>query len=212
MSVYKRNYNLPKNIEHYLSVLSKLYAQDGNRQFQKIIVNAQLKIHEAWSSDNWNGGTYGHALSLILPESIFLITVKQKDDVRNQIREDLNKLHNEPNEFIEEVFLEMAETDHEWRKESGLLVSGTREILPDATKRIWGDDGFRVFLSHKSEVKKETAALKDKLQLFGISCFVAHEDIFPTKAWQDEIENALASMDAFVALMTEKLHSRGPQV
>jgi hypothetical protein len=41
---------------------------------------------------------------------------------------------------------------------------------------------------------------------FGISCFVAHEDIHPTKEWQDEIENALASMDAFVALMTEKFH------
>src|SRR5207244_4904937 len=79
-------------------------------------------------------------------------------------------------------------------------------VTPDATKRIWEDDGFRVFLSHKSDVKKETASLKERLRLFGISCFVAHEDIHPTKAWQDEIENALASMDGFVALMTENFH------
>ena len=207
MSEHTSNFELPKNIERYLSVLSKLYAQDGKRQFQEIIVNARLRVHEAWSSDNWNGGTYGHALFLTLPEPLFLSTIKQKDGIRNQIKEDLNKLHNEQNEFIEEIFLEMeVAEDHEWRKESGLLVDGKRVVPPDATKRIWGDDGFRVFFSHKSEVKKETSALKDGLRLFGISCFVAHEDIHPTKAWQDEIENALASMDGFVALMTENFH------
>ena len=42
--------------------------------------------------------------------------------------------------------------------------------------------------------------------MFGISGFVAHEDIHPTKEWQDEIENALFSMDTFVALMTEEFH------
>ncbi len=41
---------------------------------------------------------------------------------------------------------------------------------------------------------------------FGISAFVAHQDIQPTKAWQDEIENALTTMDAFVALLTEGFH------
>lgn len=81
-----------------------------------------------------------------------------------------------------------------------------RVAPPDAITRIWGDHGFRVFLSHKSEVKKKTAELKEGLQLFGVSCFVAHEDIHPTKAWQDEIENALASMDGFVALMTKDFH------
>jgi len=207
MSEHTSNFGIPKNIEHYLAVLSKLYAQDGKRQFQEIIVNAQIRVHEEWNYDNWNGGTYGHALFLILPEPLFLSSVKQKDDIQNKLKEDLNKIHNVQNEFIAEVFLEMETAeDHEWRKNSGLLVAGKRVVPPDATKRIWGDVGFRVFLSHKSEVKKETAALKDGLRLFGISCFVAHEDIHPTQAWQDEIENALASMDGFVALMTEDFH------
>src|SRR6266545_6066970 len=92
--------------------------------------------------------------------------------------------------------------DGDWRKESGLLLTGQRAVPPDSTKRIWGDTGFRLFLSHKAEVKKETADLKDRLRLYGVSCFVAHDDIRPTQTWQDEIENALASMDGFVALMT----------
>lgn len=207
MSEHTSNFELPKSIEHYLAVLSKLYAQDGKRHLQEIIVNAQIRVHEEWDYDNWNGGTSGHALFLVIPERLFLNTVKQKTDIEKKIAEDLDKLHNFQNEHISAVFLEMAVVEnHEWRKESGLLISGERVVNPDATKRIWGDDGFRIFLSHKTEVKKETAALKDGLRLFGISCFVAHEDIHPTKAWQDEIENALASMDGFVALMTENFH------
>ena len=62
------------------------------------------------------------------------------------------------------------------------------------------------FLSHKSSVKVNTASLKDSLALYGISCFVAHEDIHPTKEWMDEIESALFSMDALVALMTDDFH------
>jgi len=200
------NFELPKSIDHYLAVLSKLYAQEGKRQFQEVIVNAQIRVHEEWNYDNWNGGTCGHALFLILPEQLFLSSIKQKDDIANKIATDLNKLHNFQNEHISAVFLEMeVAEEHEWRKQSGLLIAGKRFVPPDTTKRIWGE-GFRVFFSHKSEVKKETAALKDRLRLFGISCFVAHEDIHPTKAWQDEIEHALASMDGFVALMTENFH------
>lgn len=207
MSGLPIKFKLPQHIERYLAALSKLYAQDGNRQLQEVIVNSQIRVHEEWSSDRWNGGTFGHALYLVLPEPLFLNAVKQKDDIQNKLKEDLNKIHNVQNEFIEEVFLEMdVEEDNEWRKESGLLLDGKRVVPLDATKRIWGDDGFRLFLSHKSEVKKETADIKDGLRLFGISCFVAHEDIHPTKAWQDEIENALASMDGFVALMTEGFH------
>ena len=104
MSEYIRNFELPKNIEHYLAVLSKLYAQEGKRQFQEIIVNAQIRVHEEWSYDNWNGGTYGHALFLILPEELFLSFIKQQDDIANKITTDLNKLQNFQNEHISAVF------------------------------------------------------------------------------------------------------------
>lgn len=203
----RQDYEIPKNIDHYLAVVSKLYAQDGEQRKQEIIVNAQVRVHEEWSSDNWNGGTYGHALYLTIPETIYLGVVRDRDDIQKSIAEDINKIHNIKNEFIEEVFIEMeVPQDKDWRKESGLLMHGKRIIPPDAEKRIWSDDGFRVFLSHKTEAKTETAELKQALKLYGISCFVAHEDIHPTHEWQNEIENALSSMDALVALMTEEFH------
>ena len=201
------HFELPKKVEHFLAALSRLYAQEGKKQLQTIIVNSQVRVIEESSSDNWDGGMFGHALYLVIPEAVYLSIVENRYTIQEQIRGDINKLHSIQDEFIEKVFLEMEiAEDQDWRKESGLLLAAQRTIAPEAASRVWGNEGFRVFLSHKNEVKKETAELKEKLKLFGISAFVAHEDIHPTKEWQDEIENALFSMDAFVALMTEEFH------
>ncbi len=200
-------FELPKNIDRYLATLSKYYAKEGQRQLQGIIVNSQARVHDGWSFDKWNGGTYGHALYLAIPESIYLSAVNEKAELQSQIREGLNKIHDIQNEFIEEVFFEMeVPDDHDWRKDSGLLVTHKRVISDPVANRIWDKDCFRVFLSHKAEIKKETSGLKDKLKLYGVSCFVAHEDIHPTKEWQNEIENALHTMDSFVALLTDGFH------
>lgn len=201
-------FELSRDIEHYLSVLSKLCMQDGKKEKLEIIVNSQIRISEAWSSDNWNGGTYGHALFFVVPEALYLRALKRRDHLQNEIRNDLNSVHNVPNEYIETVFIEVERTaDKDWRKETGVLDRGQRYIPDQAQSRIWGEQDFlRLFLSHKVEFKTRTATLKKHLQLFGVSCFVAHEDIHPTKEWQNEIENALFSMDAFCALMTKDFH------
>lgn len=207
MSKDRPEFELSGKIEHYLAVLSKLYAHEGAQQKQEILVNAQVRVQEEWDYDNWNGGTYGHALFLTLPEALYLRVAKQRDALQQEIRNDLNKVHDVQNESISVVFFEMeAIEDKDWRQQSGMLRTAKWTVAPKAAERIWGDGGFRVFLSHKIEVKKETAALKAALSSFGAACFVAHEDIHPTAEWQNEIENALASMDAFVALLTKGFH------
>jgi hypothetical protein len=207
MGSSEEKFELPRNIDRYLASLSKVYEQEGQRQLQEIIVNSKVRVREEWSYDNWNGGTYGHALYLQLPEALYLRVVRQKEELQNQIIEGINKVHNIHNEFIEAVFIEMEVLEeHDWRRESGLLLTGKHVVSSEAEKRIWRDEGFRVFLSHKSDVKDKTAKLKEQLKLFGAACFLAHEDIHPTRAWQDEIENALSSMGALVALMTESFH------
>jgi hypothetical protein len=70
--------------------------------------------------------------------------------------------------------------------------------------KFWEPNHFRLFLSHLSSFKATTAKLRISLRRFAISGFVAHEDVEPTKEWQDEIEAALFSMDALVALVTPK--------
>ena len=62
---------------------------------------------------------------------------------------------------------------------------------------------FSLFISHISEHKDKAVELKEQLAFYGVSCFVAHEDIEPRLEWQVEIEKSLESMDAFVTLCTE---------
>ena len=66
---------------------------------------------------------------------------------------------------------------------------------------FWEPFHFKLFLSHLSSFKVITAQLQAALRKFGISAFVAHVDIEPTREWQDEIEAGLLSMDALVAIL-----------
>ena len=81
------------------------------------------------------------------------------------------------------------------------------ESIQTATKlvspRNWqGTTDFRIFISHISNDKDKATRLKVCLSDHAISGFVAHEDIHPTLEWQVEIERALHSMDAFLAIHT----------
>ncbi len=72
---------------------------------------------------------------------------------------------------------------------------------------IWTPDYFRLFICHVSSQKETAQQLKKVLSLYNISCFVAHTDIEPTRAWQDEIEEALRTMDALAAILTPDFHA-----
>ncbi len=70
----------------------------------------------------------------------------------------------------------------------------------------WRSGYFRVFISHLTENKESATHLKNHLAKYGIDCFVAHEDIEPSKLWQTEIEKALASMDLLCAILTPNFY------
>lgn len=66
---------------------------------------------------------------------------------------------------------------------------------------FWEPFHFRLFLSHLASFKKTTSQLQAALRAYGISSFVAHVDIEPTREWMQEIEAALLSMDALAAIL-----------
>jgi hypothetical protein len=96
----------------------------------------------------------------------------------------------------DEMLLKIAE-------ELGLTIppsKGAAILLP----RNWkGTTQFRIFISHISKDKDKATRLKECLEPYGISGFVAHEDIHPTLEWQIEVERALYAMDAFIAIHTK---------
>src|SRR5258707_13091525 len=115
----KPKFELSRHIERYIASLSKLYALDGERLLQEILVNAQLRVEEQRTYDNWNGGTYGHGLFLTLPEALYLKSAKRRATLQERIAQDLNKLHNVQDEHISDVFLEMQLSEAtDWRRPS----------------------------------------------------------------------------------------------
>jgi hypothetical protein len=72
---------------------------------------------------------------------------------------------------------------------------------------FWQKGMLRVFLSHLALHKVSAAKLQEAFLRYGISCFVAHSDIEPTAAWQTEIETALATCDALIALLHPDFHA-----
>ena len=94
--------------------------------------------------------------------------------------------------------------------ESLLTLAGHVGIGPQTAAQqhpaFWKPGHFRLFLSHVSTFKRETAELASHLGKWHISAFVAHEDIEPTADWYAEIERALWTMDAAVSLLTPRFH------
>jgi hypothetical protein len=66
----------------------------------------------------------------------------------------------------------------------------------------WRPQRFRLFVSYYHTYGPEAGALKIALDDYGISAYVAHNDIEPTAAWRDEILNGLLSCDALLACLT----------
>ncbi len=67
---------------------------------------------------------------------------------------------------------------------------------------IWKPaDYVRVFISHTAAEKAFAAEVSTELAVFGVVGFVAHESMEIEKSWQDQIEAALRTCEAFVALV-----------
>lgn len=71
----------------------------------------------------------------------------------------------------------------------------------EKTADFWVDGYLRMFVSHLSSNKGKMSTMKIHLAHWGISAFVAHEDIQATRQWRDEVEAGLDTMDVLAAVV-----------
>lgn len=71
---------------------------------------------------------------------------------------------------------------------------------------FWQKGMLRVFLSHLAKEQVFAQELQQALKWYGISGFVAHNDIQPTAEWEEEIRIALSTCDSLVALLHPDFH------
>ena len=79
-------------------------------------------------------------------------------------------------------------------------------LFESGTYQGWRNGYFRMFISHITSKKQQASNLKTALENYGITSFVAHEDINPTREWQKEIQRALNSMDCMSAMLYDGFH------
>ena len=65
----------------------------------------------------------------------------------------------------------------------------------------WRDDYVKLFMSHIAEHKALVGEVAEELIDHGIHGFVAHNDISPSRSWEDEIKEALQTCDAMAAFL-----------
>jgi hypothetical protein len=109
--------------------------------------------------------------------------------------------HNSKRSYSKEM-LSKVDDDLLFKIAAELNITGA-PISTTAPKEVsfWKPGHFRLFLSHLASFKVQTSHLQTALRKYAISSFVAHEDIEPTREWQDEIEAALQTMDALAAIL-----------
>ena len=88
----------------------------------------------------------------------------------------------------------------------GFAFAAAAPLSAGADPEFWQPGMLRVFMSHLAEYRAFAGALQAALEQRGISAFVAHNDIEPTKEWQAEIELALKTCESLVALLHPEFH------
>jgi hypothetical protein len=84
-------------------------------------------------------------------------------------------------------------------------VANVVEATED-TDAGWKPGYIRLFLTHSAMHKEFAGRVADELAVTGIHAFVAHDTMEYDQPWQEQIERALRSMDAFVALVHEEVN------
>jgi hypothetical protein len=200
-------HSLPDKLGSYLRRLAVEYGSDPAKTLESdVISTCRARVEPETEYDNWNGGTYGHDVWLYVPlEVLGRIGLKRLVSTRSAILEDLKLLSQSvPNEFFRELHLDEIDED-DFGCQLARPASSQPVLNPD-TVPFWKPGMVRLFISHKDRHKAKANALASALEGYGISSFVAHDTIEPTREWRKEIMRGLETMEAMLVFLTDDFH------
>jgi hypothetical protein len=193
------NFAMATFIERASSILNtaaELSVLEGNADEARILKQAKASLVET-GYDNWNGGITYFTLALEVPLKTFSKIGSNREQCEKSILERVNNItRTDSANTITEVIITPVLLEE--RTDAEVLDEDKKDVVP----AFWQRNYFRLFISHSSKVKKGAHGLKEALAPFQIAAFVAHEDIEASLEWQTEIETALRTMDALVAVIT----------
>lgn len=178
---------------YFKTVQALLKAKDENDAFNIFCLNNLSCIQTG--HDNWNGGIDFYKIEIFVSPTKYAKLEKEGSIAKIE-------------SVIGSAFNLATKSDESVVFNSIIIVpSSTTDDDPiDADMGIdfsfWDFGYYNIFISHLTADKMSASNLKTALYNYGISCFVAHEDIEPTKLWANEIESALRTMHCLCAILT----------
>ena len=92
------------------------------------------------------------------------------------------------------------------RAHNSWLITVTEKLTKEDQEKISEDEyelgTIRVFVSYSSDDKYLAGDVKRILEQYGLTVFLAHDDIEPTFEWQTEIIKNLNECDVFIPILT----------
>lgn len=185
--------------ETVIESLIQVFKHQNKLETVNLLENAEASIEET-EYDNWDGGTYYFKLSLFIPLKLFASLESRIDQFEEAISKKITTvLRDTGNQHLNRVVIAPILANP-------AISRSAPKPTTDDVGRIWQPNCLKLFLSHISTYKTAISSLKDELRIYGVSGFVAHEDIEPTKEWENEIFLALNSANALAAFLTPDFH------
>lgn len=122
------------------------------------------------------------------------------DDYIFCVAEVLDSIFSDNNHLIEEV-IEHFDIDLWYQQKEPIKYQKIFVTTVVKSADFWKDGYLKVFISHLSSNRERMSALKQSLANWGISAFIAHEDIAASREWRDEVEAGLDSMELLIAVV-----------
>lgn len=189
--INKKRLHMNQELKGYYSTVAELLKEEKLTDAYSIFVGGDVASFVV-DHDDWNGGIDFYSVEITVDVKTYVDLRKRGivEDVCGQIAEAFNVCMNNIPDSVRSVSLTPSST----------ATFDERKIAEPSS--YWKVGYYKVFISHVSKYKESASNLKLMLEPYGISAFVAHEDIKPSKEWEVEIEKALFSMNALCAILT----------
>jgi hypothetical protein len=180
-----------QELKSYYSTVAELLKEEKQMDAYRIFTGGDVTSYVDYH-DGWDGGIDFYAVEITVDVKTYVALRNRGiiEDVCSQITAAFNDSMANIRDSVRGVSLTPSAT----------TIVDERKISEPSS--YWKVGYYKVFISHVSKYKGSASNLKLMLEPYGISAFVAHEDIKPTKEWEVEIERALFSMNALCAILT----------
>ena len=159
-------------------------------------------VQESFSESDWYalGQLTGQLAAISKHPRLFRALSFGDDDYAYCAAEVLDKIFSDNEMAIGEV-IDHFDIDLWYQQKSPEKYQRLFSAAASASADFWKSGFLRLFVSHLSSNKSRMSMLKAGLATWGISAFIAHEDIEASREWRDEVEAGLETMEVLAAVV-----------